>query len=317
MPRPKVSVCIPTYNRSSYLARTVSTVLAQTFKDYELIVVDNASDDDTPQVVAALTDPRIRYYRNESNLGMVGNWNRCVQLAQADYVAILHDDDLWSEHYLARVVPVLDHHGNVGLVYSAAVIVDGDGKPHHVHTHWTDNRIVNGRLEFSELIVNNRILCPTVTVRRMCYERRGVFDESVLLGADWEMWLRICLYYDVAYIAEPLAYYRMQYGSISDELDASQDGKNFKLHDACKVVEKGMLAAHKAGMPELVTLARRSLANFHFRIAYENRRMADPLAAIKHIRKALANRPMLVFMCFRLILKILVYTILGYGRSKG
>jgi glycosyltransferase involved in cell wall biosynthesis len=315
MPRPKVSVCIPTYNRSSYLARAVSTVLAQTFDDFELIVVDNASDDDTSQVMAALKDKRIRYHRNESNLGMVGNWNRCVQLAQADYVAILHDDDLWSEHYLARVVPVLDRYGNVGLVYSAAFIVDGDGKHHHVHTHWPNDRIVNGRLEFRELIVNNRILCPTVTVRRMCYERMGVFDESILLGADWEMWLRICLYYDVAYIAEPLAYYRMQYGSISDELDFSQDGKNFKLHDACKVVEKGMLAAHKAGLPDLVKLARRSLANFHFRLAYENRRMADPLVAIKHVRQALTIRPMLVFTRLHLIFKILIYTILG-ARQK-
>jgi glycosyltransferase involved in cell wall biosynthesis len=317
MPQPKVSVCIPTYNRSRYLARAVSSVLEQTFEDFELVVVDNASVDDTSQVMAALKDKRIRYHRNESNLGMVGNWNRCVQLAQADYVAILHDDDLWSEHYLARVVPVLERHGNVGLAYSAAFIVDGEGKPHHVHTHWTEDRIINGEVEFRELIINNKILCPTVTVRRTCYERLGVFDESILLGADWEMWLRICLYYDVVYIAEPLAYYRMRYGSISDELDASQDGENFKWDDACDVVEKGMLAAHKAGLPELVTLARRSLANFHFRIAYENRRMADPLAAIKHIRQALANRPMLVFLRLRLILKILVYTILGCGRSKG
>jgi hypothetical protein len=255
---------------------------------------------------------------------MVGNWNRCVQLAQADYVAILHDDDLWSEHYLAKVVPVLERHSNVGLVYSAAFIVDGDGKPQHVHTHWPDDRIINGKVEFRELIVNNRILCPTVTVRRTCYERLGVFDESILLGADWEMWLRICLYYDVAYIAEPLAYYRMQYGSISDGLDVSHDGKTFKFHDACNVVEKGMLAAHKAGLPDLVTLARRSLANFrrklanfHFEIAYANRKMADPHTAMKHIQQALANRPMLFFIRLRLILKILVYSILGGGRSKG
>src|SRR5438093_10311878 len=136
MPQPKVSVCIPTYNRSSYLTRTVSSVLEQTVEDFELFVVDNASDDDTSQVIAALKDKRIRYCRNESNLGMVGNWNRCVQLAQGEYVAILHDDDFWAEDYLARVVPLLDRHGNVGLVYSAAVVVDGDGKPHHVHTHW-------------------------------------------------------------------------------------------------------------------------------------------------------------------------------------
>ena len=154
----------------------------------------------------------------------------------------------------------------------------------------------------------------------MCYERLGVFDESIQYAADWEMWLRICLYYDVAYIAEPLAHYRMYYGSMTDELDISPNGVNFKLNDACNVVEKGMLAAHKAGLPKLVALARRSLAKFHFRIAliaYENRMMADPLVAIKHIRQALANRPMLAFMRFRVILKILVYTILGRGRGKG
>src|SRR3989442_743797 len=127
MGRPKVNVCIPTHNRSRYLRRAIESVLDQRIRDYEVLVVDNASSDDTTSVVSALKDDRLRYYRNERNVGMVRNWVRCLELARGECIALLHDDDFWLAQYLERAVGVMDRYRSVGLFYSAAVVVDRDG----------------------------------------------------------------------------------------------------------------------------------------------------------------------------------------------
>ncbi|HEX2037869.1 MAG TPA: glycosyltransferase family 2 protein, partial [Chloroflexota bacterium] len=87
-----MSVCISTYNRSRYLRRAIESVLGQTFGDFELIVSDDRSPDDTAEVVAQYRDPRLRYHRNAENLGLVGNYNRCLELARGQYIGIFDDD---------------------------------------------------------------------------------------------------------------------------------------------------------------------------------------------------------------------------------
>src|SRR3990170_1950083 len=88
---PTVSLCVPTFNRAQALGRTLESLLRQTFTDFELVVVDNASSDDTTNVVRNFRDPRIRYYRTPTNLGLYPNWNRCLDLARGEYVAVYHD----------------------------------------------------------------------------------------------------------------------------------------------------------------------------------------------------------------------------------
>ena len=255
MGRPKVSVCIPTHNRSRYLRQAIESVLRQTFGDYEVLVVDNASSDDTASVVSAFKDERVRYYRNERTVGMVRNWNRCLEFTRGECIALLHDDDFWLAQYLERAVGVMDRHGSVGLVYSAAVVVDQEGNARRMHRHWDTDQVVSGHSAFKELIGGNRVLCPTALVRRRCFDTVGVFDEGVECGADWEMWLRICLYYDVAYVAEPLACYRTQHGSLIDHHSSSLEGRQFLVNDAINVVERALNRARKAGVRDLDALA--------------------------------------------------------------
>src|SRR3989442_18772 len=254
MGRPKVSVCIPTHNRSRYLRRAIESVLGQTFRDYEVLVVDNASSDDTASTVSAFKDGRLRYYRNERDVGMVRNWNRCLELAQGDCVALLHDDDFWLAQYLERVVSVMERHSSVGLVYSAAVVVDLDGNERWIHRHWDTDQVVSGHSAFKELIGGNRILCPTALIRRRCFDTVGVFDEGVECGADWEMWLRICLHYDVAYVAEPLGCYRTQHGSPSDHHSSSLEGRQFLVNDAINVIERSLIRAREVGVQDVDAL---------------------------------------------------------------
>jgi len=115
---PKVSVCIPTYNCGNFLSHAIDSVLNQTFTDYELIICDNASIDDTEEIVKSYSDRRIRYFRNPTNLGMVGNWNRCIEKSTGKHVYILHADDLMLPENLDEKVRILDSNHSVGLVHS-------------------------------------------------------------------------------------------------------------------------------------------------------------------------------------------------------
>lgn len=126
---PKISICIPTYSRSDLLEKTLISVTRQTVRPYEVIVVDNCSPDDTASVAARFADQGVRYHCNEQNLGMAGNWNRCIQLASGDFLTILHSDDLispsWYEQW-SRIISRYQDDQNVGAFFSHVFTIDMD-----------------------------------------------------------------------------------------------------------------------------------------------------------------------------------------------
>ena len=124
----KVSVCIPVYNGSDYIADSIQSVLAQTYKNFNLIVCDNGSTDNTEEIVRNVKDSRLTYVRNNKNLGLVGNHNRCLELADGEYVYFLHHDDIMLPDNLALKVSILDEHPKVGLVHSDVLFIDKAGQ---------------------------------------------------------------------------------------------------------------------------------------------------------------------------------------------
>jgi glycosyltransferase involved in cell wall biosynthesis len=105
----EVSVLIPTYNYAHFLDETIQSVLNQTYNDYEVIIVDNKSTDDTVEVVEKyLSDTRIHFYQNDSNLGLTGNWNKCLEFAKGDYIKFLCADDKFHPEMLQKFVTVMD-----------------------------------------------------------------------------------------------------------------------------------------------------------------------------------------------------------------
>ena len=139
---PKVSVVIPTYNYAGFLDETIQSVLSQTYTDYELIIVDNHSTDNTEEVVKKyLHDSRIKFYRNPSNLGLVGNWNRCLELASGEYIKFLCADDKFHPRILEKYVPIMDQFPNVSLI-----TCDKQGFGNSSHQTITPlTHLVNGR----------------------------------------------------------------------------------------------------------------------------------------------------------------------------
>lgn len=211
--RPRVSVCIPTYNGAAYLRSAIQSVLAQTFTDFELVIIDDNSSDNTEAITQSFADPRVRFTKNVQRQGLAGNWNRCIEEASGELVCIFHQDDVMMPDNLAEKVRAFEAHPSVGLVYSS---VHQIGANDELYSEWwyfkpepDEHGFHKGRDYFAKLIKGvNVICCPSVMVRKECYDRLGKFDARLPFTADWEMWLRLMLFYDVVYLTQPLIKYR-------------------------------------------------------------------------------------------------------------
>ena len=210
---PTLSVCIPIYNGAAYLQEALDSVLAQDFDDFELLIVDDGSTDQSAAIIARCQDPRLRTHRNEQRLGLVGNWNRCMDLACGCYVTLFHQDDVMQPHNLRRKIELLERNSKVGMVYSDVKIVGPDGSVRM--ENWptpiqpNEGRIIPGLEFFVQLITGyNLVCCPTVIARKQCFTQLGGFDARLPFTVDWEMWLRVALHWDVGYLDARLVHYR-------------------------------------------------------------------------------------------------------------
>lgn len=205
--KPLVSICVPTYNRATTLKQTIQAVLNQIFQDWELVICDDASSDDTAKTVASFLDPRIRYYKNEKNLGLYPNWNRCISLASGKYVAIYHDHDHYLPSIVERSVKLLERHPEASFVHTALLMVDDERTPVAVDVR-DFPELMSGAL-MRKVLANNwssPIMAATAMVKREAYHQVGLYNSDLYgLGCDMDMWFRLAGVGDIAYVNEPQA----------------------------------------------------------------------------------------------------------------
>jgi len=215
MNAPKVSVCIPVYNPGSFLASAIDSVLTQSFTDFELLVIDDASSQPVEDTIARYADSRLRFERNSRNLGLVGNWNRCLMLARGEYVTIFHQDDIMAQSNLLRKVDFLDRHSNVGFVYSDVdrISTTGDKIGCYPIAQPQSDAIFDGS-QFYKMVAStgNPVPCPAVLARAECFQNWGGFDSRLPFATDLEMWLRLAIHCDIGYIAKALVALRVHPG---------------------------------------------------------------------------------------------------------
>ncbi|MEL6139581.1 MAG: glycosyltransferase family A protein [Cyanobacteria bacterium J06628_6] len=209
----KVSVIIPAYNAMHYLPQTVDCVLAQSYTDFEVIIVDDGSRDNIQDWVKTVTDPRLRMI-SQVNRGKSAAVNRGIASSRGEYLAFLDADDLWKQHKLEKQVACLDSRPEVGLVYTWTALADEAGRP--------TGRIVKsydeGRV-WRSLILKNVLSCgSTPMVRRSCMNAVGDFCSQLEPAEDWDMWLRLSVHSAFAVIKEPLVLYRKHTGSASTRI---------------------------------------------------------------------------------------------------
>lgn len=208
----RVSVCIPTYNGAAYIAAAVNSVLNQTFADFELIICDDASLDNTVEIAAGLRDERLRVVENPVRLGLVGNWNRCLTLATGEYIVVFHQDDLMYPDNLLQKVAFLDEHRDSAFVHSDIDCIDESDRV--VGGHWASQPSQSLSMPGEEFFAQvsqaiNPVACPAVMLRRACIETVGQFDDRFSFVVDLEMWLRLAEQRSVGYIAHKLVAHRL------------------------------------------------------------------------------------------------------------
>jgi glycosyltransferase involved in cell wall biosynthesis len=217
MTTPRVSVLIPTYNRADYLALAVRSVLSQSFEDFELLILDDASTDHSPQIIQELQqDPRVLYVKHPINVGINANRNSGLARAKGEYVAMLDSDDLWlDDSKLKRQVDVLDGDPACGLVGTYARVLDPAGNPMGELTPETDPVKIRRKLLFRNQFVHSSVL-----VRKRALDRAGWYDTSIPIWEDYELWLRLGTKTGFCNLPLLLTGYRRHSGNISNTAEA-------------------------------------------------------------------------------------------------
>jgi glycosyltransferase involved in cell wall biosynthesis len=210
---PKVSVLIPTFNSAPFLEEAIESVLNQTFKDFELIIVDNHSADNTDDVVIKyLSDPRVFYYKNDSNLGLAGNWNKCLTYAKGEYIKYLCSDDKIHPQLLEKFVPIMDQNSNISLITSYREEFGMEtGKNEPPLTYMQNGK----KIIYETLKDRNWIGEPSSVMFRKANLWLGNFSSDYIFYLDWDMWLKQLSIGDCYIIPEFLSYFRVHQKQVS------------------------------------------------------------------------------------------------------
>jgi glycosyltransferase involved in cell wall biosynthesis len=231
---PKVSIILPNYNHALYLEHRIQSILEQTYQDFELIYLDDASTDHSNQVFAQYAeDSRIQAIFNQINSGSpFKQWNKGVRRATGEYIWIAESDDYSDPQQLEVLVNQLEQNPSVGLAYCQSWRVDSNNQTigkcrdyvfHPEKARWEHDFVNSGTVECSQYMTyENAILnASSVLIRRSVYEQVGFADEGLRLCGDWILWLKILLISDVAYVSQPLNYYRSHEGTVRRQSDLS------------------------------------------------------------------------------------------------
>jgi glycosyltransferase involved in cell wall biosynthesis len=203
---PRVSICIPTYNRAQIVRPSIESALAQTFKDIEIIVIDDASTDNIKDVVASYSDPRLRFIKNSKNLGQFGNFNNCIEISSGEFVHILHSDDCIDPFFTENCVKFFDENPSVHLTFTSEVKNTPSGIVKNVFSD--KNEILYAPDGFKKLLMSGCFIsCPSVMTRKEVYTALGGFSYEFPIAADYYQWLKIARAFDIGFVKDATLYY--------------------------------------------------------------------------------------------------------------
>jgi glycosyltransferase involved in cell wall biosynthesis len=228
--KPLISVIIPTYNCAQYVGEAVASVLGQTYKSNNIIVVDDGSSDATSEVLTPYMDEI--HYIYQPNQGVAVARNRGLAASTGELFAFLDADDVWLPEKLERQVHCLAHNPNAGLVYTNHLILDGDAGLRAVPPA---PQSYQGYC-YSQLFLGNPVHASSVVIRRKCLDYVGVFDEQIHRASaeDYDLWLRVARYFEFAYIPDPLTLYRKHATNATHDIRTLTLGKLYVLEKALK-----------------------------------------------------------------------------------
>ncbi len=224
---PKISVIIPAYNSEKFIKRTIQSVLNQTYKDFEVIIVDDGSTDNTKEVVEEFQkkDSRIKYLWQENSGAPARPKNKGIKESKGKYIAFLDHDDEWLPEKLEKQLVLFEKQKNSKLRFVSSWGLIFNAKENQTYEHKIKKR---GNV-FQELLANNFILsCSSIFLKKEIFESVGFFDENLKFSDDWEMWIRIAQKYEFDFINEALFKYYWHGENVMNKLKGEEKLKEYK-----------------------------------------------------------------------------------------
>jgi len=220
---PKISVILTSFNHAKYIQEAIDTVLNQTLADFELIILDDCSSDNSWGLINQYSDPRIKAYRSEGQGEVACRLNNAIsEVAAGEYIAIHHSDDAWEPDKLEKQVAYLQAHPEVGAVFTKARVIAEDSTPlpdgQHFYVRFFDqpNRTRHEWLRY--FFSQGNALChPSVLIRKVCYQECGLYRYGLAQVPDLDMWMRLCLKYEIHILPDKLVRFRAR----ADDANAS------------------------------------------------------------------------------------------------
>ena len=297
---PIVSIIIPTFNCELYIAETIASVLGQSFKDIELIVVDDGSTDATREIVASFGGP-VRLV-TQSNAGVCVARNRGIREAAGKYICLMDHDDYWFAHKLARQVGLLERQPETGVVYSSFILwhrnaEDGQFPPpasFDLNAYPDDIDPEFSGWIYHQFLLDCWMLTSTAMFRAGIFEQCGVFDESLPYSEDWDLWLRISHSYPFVQLRRPTTLYR-QHAHQGNRVNRPIDYRTRLLTQA--VDKWGFCSRDGRCLPR--DTFNRKLATYHAEFALGHLRAGNKKQAVSAFWKS--------WMTYPQNLKILAY----------
>ena len=215
---PRVSVIIPSFNTAAFLPQALDSVLHQTYSDWEVILVDDGSTDNTSEIAKAASSSfggRLNYVY-QTNKGLPAARNTAIRNSSGEFISLLDADDIYAPRRLEASIAAMDRNPNAGLVHSKVARIGMQGENLGI-PFAPPEKFLSGNIAHHIFTRQAHIVCPTAMFRRVCLDKAGYFDESMRATEDRDLWFRLAQYYPVIYINEILAYYRISPNSMSKD----------------------------------------------------------------------------------------------------
>jgi len=280
-----VSVVIPAFNRRNHVTIAIDSVLAQTYQDHEIIVVDDGSTDDTRDVLIPYQN-KIRYFY-QANRGIPATRNRGIKEARGTYVAFLDSDDYWRPDKLERQIDCFRENPSYGMVATRCSSFTPDGAFRKQNRPGKSGWILN------DLFKENFIRTSSAMIKRECFQKVGLFDESLFQVQEYDLWLRLALHYPIGFINEPLTVYLDNPQGISTD---GLIGRRYRL----RVLEKPYL---QDAIPP--PLYRQRLASSYHYIGRHLLTRGETVEGRNYLKHALSLKPVNLKNLFYYIVSVL------------
>ena len=230
---PIVSVILTSFNHGRFIREAIESVLAQTYVNFELIILDDASTDDSWEIIQSFNDSRILAFRNSENLGPTYGVNKAIfELARGKYIAIHHSDDVWVQYKLQKQVEFLNDNPAIGAVFTKVLAIGEDGDQFkdkgHSYSSIFDRRNRPRGEWLRRFFIHGNCLChPSILIRKECYEQIGGYRSQLAQLPDFDMWIRLLLKYDIHILDESLVHFRIR----SNEQNTSGSRPETRIRD--------------------------------------------------------------------------------------